>query len=149
MKLFFPILTYLAFSSGLACKSSQDAVERSTPADSTSQKPPVTTVAQNGSHVEAVIEQMQDLGDTQYNLRIFVITSSPLSGRTTIVEEGQRLMVVPQYYADSTGRVSFEDPRNKRILSIKKKQTGESFKGKVVLNRFGGWYLVDVEEPEK
>jgi len=149
MKLFFPLIIYLALSAGLACKSSQDAADRSAPADSTSPKPPATTVAQNGSHVEAVIEQMQDLGDTQFNLRIFVVTSSPLSGRTTIVEEGQRLMVAPQYYADSTGKVNFEDPRNKRILSLKKKQTGESFKGKVALNRFGGWNLIDVEESEK
>jgi len=150
MKLFFPLLIYFALSSGLACKTSQDASERTLPPDSTSApKPPVTTVAQNGSHVEAVIEQMQDLGGTQYNLRIFVVTATPLSGRTTMVEEGSRLMIVPQYYADSTGRVNFEELRNQRILSIKKKQAGESFRGKVVMNRFGGWNLIDVEESEK
>jgi hypothetical protein len=149
MRLFFPLITYLAFSAGLACKTSHETTEHTSPADTTAQKPPVAAIAQNGSHVEAVVEQMQDLGGTQFNVKIFVVTSSPLSGRTVIVEEGQRIIVSPHYYADSTGKVNFEEPRNKRILAVKKLQTGQGFKGKVVLNRYGGWNLVDVEEPEK
>ena len=151
MKLFFHVIFLLVLAAGAGCRSSRGTKE-TPPAETQSQTPPgspassPTVVAQNISNIEAVVEELQDFGATQFNLKIFVISSNPVNGRVSVVEAGQRIFVTPQYYADSTGKVNFEEARNKRLMSLKLLKTGQAFKGKIAINRQGSWNIVDVDE---
>lgn len=139
------LLAFLAVGSG--CHSSKETQETK---PSTPPKPvQPAAMTQSISSVEAVVENVEVVSGTQFNLKIFVVTAVPVGGRTNVIEPGTRLYVSPQYYADSTGKISFEDPRNKRILSLKSYQTGQSFKGKITINRQGGWNVIDVEEAKQ
>src|SRR5262245_3689942 len=107
--LVFALVFMFALAAGFGCSSSKESADMPADkpaADSTAQappkdpKPPGTTVAQNGSNVEAVVENVTDLGGSQFNLKIFIVTSTAISGRTNIIEGGQRIIVTPQYYVD-------------------------------------------------
>ena len=81
-------------------------------------------------------------------MKAFIQSSEPVNGRMSIIEAGQRVFLSPQYAADSTGAVRFDDPHNMRILSLKSLTTGKSFKGKIIISKHGGWVIVDVDEPK-
>jgi hypothetical protein len=150
MRIIFPVILLIVLAAATGCKSSRETgatpsgeVQAQTPPKTPGS--PATAPVQNVSGIEAVVESISDPG-AQYTLKIFVVESTPLNGRMSIVESGQRIIVSPQYAADSTGRVNFDEPRNKRIKSLSALKTGESFKGKVAINRQGGYNIVDVDE---
>ncbi len=151
MRIYLPFILCVVLAAASGCRSSHETKDSPQAASQTQTpnnmpKSPIAAVSQNISSVEAVVENNQDLGATQFTMKIFVIASVPVNGRTSIVEAGERIFVSPQYYADSTGKVNFQEPRNKRIVALKQLKTGESFKGKVAINRQGSWNIVDVDE---
>ena len=112
--------------------------------------PPYTSppagIVQNVSQVEAVVENIQPIDAVQFDIVIFIISSTPAAGRTSIVEAGQRMVVAPQFVIDPRGDVDMTSETNRRLLTIKGKQPGQSFKGKISMNRQGSWDLVDVDQ---
>jgi len=134
------------------CHSTQEAKKNDASVPDTSQHPPALNVSppasivQNASQVEAVVEHIESIDETHFNVGIFVISSTPIGGRTSIVEVGQRLVVSPQFVRDPSGNVDMANETNKRLKTIKEKQNGQSFKGKIVMNRQGGWNLVDIDQ---
>ncbi len=152
MKLIISRILFILLITG--CRSSHeerksDTHTPDTTAQSTQAKiPPPTSIAPNVSGIEAVVEKIDYLDAVQFNVGIFIISSTPVGGRTSVVETGQRLVVSPQFVKDPLGNVDTTIEINRRLMSIKSKETGQSFKGKISLNRYGGWNLVDVEPQE-
>lgn len=138
----------------VGCGSSHQDDKADTPPVSDPQHPPPhntitpTSIAPNVSQVEAVVENVEYIDETQFNVGIFIVSSTPVAGRTSIVEAGQRLVVSPQYVRDPSGGMDMANDTNKRLMAIRLKQYGQSFKGKIVINRQGGWNLVDVDQQQ-
>ena len=106
---------------------------------------PPTSIAQNVSEIEAVVEKIEGIDETQFNVGIYVISSTPVGGRLSIVEAGQRMIVTSEFARGPAGNIDMMNETNKRLMTIRSKEIGQSFKGKITLNRYGSWNLIDVE----
>jgi hypothetical protein len=136
---------------GLHCRSSEPAkqnpslfVDTTTTSVHPAVKPPAAIV-QNVSTVEAVIENIDLVDDVHYTLGIFIVSSSPMNGRVSIIEPGQRVTVSATYVTDASGTVDPKNERNASMLSLRTVKPGVSFKGKIMLDQRGGWSLTEVE----
>src|SRR5690349_4163688 len=127
------------------CHSSEAAKNGSTDRpDSLSAKHPAG-LAQNITRVEAVIDK-KDIGDSlHYTLTLFVVSSSPVSGKVSLIEPEQRVVVVPKYKTDEGGVIDRADPRNIALLSVGRRNVGEKIRGTITRDQWGGYSLLTVE----
>ena len=148
----FPVACILFVLTVAGCRSSREAKNTDIHPPDTAQHPPTpklsppASIGQNVSQVEAVVENIEFIDEAQFNIGIFIISSTPVGGRTSIVEPGQRLIVSPQYIRDPSGVIDMTNETNKRLLTMKSTQNGQSFKGKITMNRQGAWNLVDIDQ---
>jgi len=106
-----------------------------------------TAIAQNVSRVKAVVEEVTVVDNTQFSVRIFILTSEPVSGKYSLIEPEQRVTVYPEFrYADAGGDIDKDEPRNKKLLALREAQVGQSFMGKITIDKRGIWKLVEVED---
>jgi hypothetical protein len=132
-------------SSDSARKSMEQAPDSTTSVVSKKPAQP-PAIVQNISRVNAVIEALTILDKTQYSLKIFIIKSEPFQGRFSLIEPEQRVTVYPDFvFTNNGGTVDAENPRNKGLLSLREALVGQSFVGKITIDRHGLWKLLEVE----
>ena len=136
------------------CRSSKQTMQEETSspsADSSSavSRPGIaqpTKITQNISAIEAVVDTIVIVTELQYDAHIFLNSSTPIRGTMSVAEAGQRLVVSPQFVADEHGQIDVNNPLNKSLLSLRSAKPGQSFKGRISINRRGGWVLLGVED---
>lgn len=145
------IIFIILILGGISCRSSEPpkqnppAIPDTTKTAATVNIKQPAAISQNVSNVEAVIERIELIDDVHYNLGIFIVSSSPVNGRVSIVEPGLRVSVSAVYVTDAAGTVDAKNEKNASLLSLRSAKPGVSFKGKIMLDQRGGWRLVEVE----
>lgn len=102
-----------------------------------------TAIKQNFSYVEAVVDSVIVIDESQYRLSIRLITVSPGSAAENLAEPGQILTVVPQFVKDAGGSSENDSDRNKRLLLLRSAKRGDKMSGNISRSADGRWFLID------
>jgi len=151
-----PVVSFLITGAAIlivgCCTTESPKKADAPPLDSITTVAPVkptqpTAIAQNVSRVKAVVEGVSLIDHTQFSVKIFIITSEPFSGKYSLIEPEQRVTVYPEFrYADAGGTIDKDEPRNKKLLTLRDAQVGQSFMGKITIDNRGLWRLIEVED---
>ena len=153
MKNIVPFVIVCLWISIAGCCSSESS-QKSTQLIPDTTKPAVFSkpaqspaIVQNVSRVDAVIDALTIIDNTQYSLTIFVVKSEPVSGRFSLIEPEQRVTIYPEFvFTGAGGVVDGNNPRNKKLLALREAQVGQSFRGKITIDQRGLWRLIEVED---
>lgn len=104
-----------------------------------------TTIKDNFSLIGAVISAIDTLSEFQYTLHIHLQTALPAGSLESLAEPGQQLEVIPLYHRDESGKIDWNDVRNKRLVEVCSKKEGDFLLGKISLGKNGKWYLIDTQ----
>ena len=145
---FFPFLLFITLALGcqrtVVTQRSASANFDSARVGSTPSQP--TTIKQNVSLIEAVIDSITLVDDVQYRLSAQVRSANPVEGMASLAEAGQHILASAQYLQTQDGSIDYTNGRNKNLLALRSAKPGDVFTGKVALNAYGRWILVEVIE---
>ena len=98
----------------------------------------------NVTAVTAIVKKIIPMGTLNFRLTISISQVSAQGEAPSFAEAGQEITVTPQYFLSDGGTIDTMVERNKKLLSLKAMNPGDTFQGMISLTSTGQWMLVEV-----
>jgi len=127
-------------------ETSREASQQTTPAQGAGPDTSAPTVMKpNFITMTATIDSIIVLDSIRYRLIIRLISASSTEGAEA-PNTDQRLVLVPQFVQAKESTEDWTNPRNARLLALRRKHQGDTISGTISLNKQQQWILIDVNE---
>lgn len=95
--------------------------------------------------IVACVDSLNMIDSLSFSLSLSIIDVKHREGMESLAEGGQALTARPQFVLDSSGRPEPEDERNKRLLSLRSVQQGDTIRATISLNPSAGWVILNTD----
>lgn len=102
------------------------------------------SIAINQSLVTARTEEVLTNSAGGFLVKAFITTVEENPSYQSIATAGKSYYLIPNFTLDESKKVIVNDERNKRLLSLSKSKSGESFKAIISFENLNGWFIQDV-----
>jgi hypothetical protein len=141
MKLVFFVITLFTLPLIISCSNCKNTTEKNTEINILNKKNP-TAIVQNVSVVIARVDDVIFSSDTDYKLKVTVLTVEEKSDKPSIAVPGNEYLLNPNFRYDENKII--ENDVNRSLKNLGKIEKGKTFKAEISLENNNGWFIQNV-----
>lgn len=141
MKIVFSVLSLLLIPFLLSCSNCKETSINKDGMTIQDQKNP-TSIVQNVSVVTARIDDVVFNSDTDYKVKVTVLTVEEKSDKPSIAVPGNEYLLQPKFYYVDNKLV--DNDVNGSLKKLSKMEKGKTFKAEISMENQKGWFIQKV-----